>query len=262
MILDRILATKKNEVAQLLARTSIAQMEREISAMQGCRGFVQALVERPKRSIGLIAEVKKASPSKGVIRADFEPVQLALAYERAGADCLSVLTDEQYFQGSNDYLRAIREAVNLPLLRKEFIVDESQILEARIIGADAILLIAAALSTKQMHDFHQLAVDLGMDVLVEVHNREELERALEVDLHLLGINNRNLHTFATDIRTTEELLAHIPATIPVVSESGIATAAEVAYLQDVGSRALLIGETFMRHADVEAGVYQLMGSLP
>jgi indole-3-glycerol phosphate synthase len=261
MILERILATKHQEVKRLLESTSNAHMEKQISNMYPCRGFVSTLIESPNRSIGLIAEVKKASPSKGVIRNDFEPVPLAAAYERAGADCLSVLTDEQYFQGSNDFLQAISKTIKLPILRKDFIVSESQILQARCIGADAVLLIAAALTTKQMRDFHRLAQDVGLDVLVEVHDREELERALEVELHLLGINNRNLHTFATDLHTTEQLLAHIPKNIPVVSESGIASASDVEYLRTIGARALLIGETFMRQADVEAGVHSLMGPL-
>jgi indole-3-glycerol phosphate synthase len=241
--------------------TTIAEMERKIAQMVDCRGFAKRLLHHSNRQIGLIAEVKKASPSKGVIRSDFEPCELAKAYEKAGADCLSVLTDTQYFQGSNDFLKAIREVVSLPLLRKEFIIHESQIYEARVIGADAILLIAAALDDRQMRDFHQLAVDLGMDVLVEVHDREELERALQLDIHLLGINNRNLKTFVTDLRTTEQLLRYIPSHIPVVSESGITSADDVEQLQKMGARALLIGETFMRQDDVEQSVHQLMGRL-
>jgi indole-3-glycerol phosphate synthase len=258
MILERILKTKESEVSALKARTSASELERQIATLAPCLGFKDCLLSRPKRKIGLIAEVKKASPSKGIIRADFSPVTLAQTYEQAGADCLSVLTDEQYFQGSNEYLKAIREHVQIPILRKEFIVDELQILEARTIGADAILLIAAALTTKQMREFHQLAVDVGMDVLVEVHDREELERALELELHLLGINNRNLKTFVTDLRVTEQLMQYIPENIAVVSESGIASADDVRYLQQIGSKALLIGETFMRQADVGLAVQQLM----
>lgn len=259
LILDRILATKHTEVEQLLAHTSIAALERIIAGLPPCLGFTRALLQHPRRAIGLIAEVKKASPSKGVIRADFDPVTLAEAYERAGADCLSVLTDQPYFQGSNEYLKTVRKQVALPILRKEFIVHESQIYEARAIGADAILLIAAALSTKQMKEFYQLAVDLGMDVLVEVHDREETERALELELPMIGINNRNLKTFVTDLQVTEDLMKYIPSTVAVVSESGIGSAGDVTYLQSVGARALLIGETFMRRSDVEQAVVQLLG---
>jgi indole-3-glycerol phosphate synthase len=258
MILERILATKDEEVRALRARTTSAQLERQIASMAPCKGFRAALLERPHRQIGLIAEVKKASPSKGIIRADFDPVALAKAYEFAKADCLSVLTDERYFQGSNHFLQTIREQVDLPILRKEFIVDEMQILEARVIGADAILLIAAALSKQQMRVFQQLARDIGMDVLVEVHDQYELHQALDMEAQLLGINNRNLKTFVTDIRLTEQLMTDIPADTPVVSESGIASTEDVAYLHTIGAKALLIGETFMRQADVALAVNQLM----
>ena len=261
MILERILATKKLETERLLTQTTISAMEKQIADMPACHGFIQRLTVTPRRSLGLIAEVKKASPSKGVIRADFHPLLLAQAYERAGADCLSVLTDESYFQGHNDFLRSIREQVELPILRKDFTVHESQIYEARCIGADSILLIAAALSARQMRDFHQRANDIGLDVLVVVHNRPELEAALELDVKLLGINNRDLHTFVTDLNVTEQLLAHIPTSIAVVSESGIRNAEDALYLKDVGARALLIGETFMRQADVEQAVLELMAPL-
>lgn len=185
---------------------------------------------------------------------------LAEAYERAGADCISVLTDVDYFQGSNEYLKAVRKAVNVPLLRKDFTIDPKQIYEARLIGADAILLIAAILTTDQMKQYLKLAKDLGLDALVEVHDREELERALELDTQLIGINNRNLKTFVTDLGTTEELIQFIPAGKTVVSESGISTVKDMTYLQQVGAQAVLIGEHFMRQPIVEQAVHDLMGT--
>lgn len=259
MFLDRIVTTKLQEVAALKEGLSIQGAEKQISQLPACRGFEKALTERKKRDLGLIAEVKKASPSKGLIREDFHPVGLAEAYERAGADCISVLTDVQYFQGSNDYLKAVRQAVQVPIIRKDFTIDELQIYEARLIGADAILLIAAILTTDQMKSYLGLAADLGMDALVEVHDRAELERALELDTQLIGINNRNLHTFVTDLRTTEELIRHIPAGKTVVSESAISSVQDVAYLRSVGAHAMLIGEHFMRQPIVEQAVYDLVG---
>jgi len=259
MFLDKIVATKLAEVAAMKISFSIGDAERRIADMAACRGFERALTAGKRRELGLIAEVKKASPSKGLIRADFEPVALAQEYERAGADCISVLTDVSYFQGSNAYLQAVREAVNVPLLRKDFTIDERQIYEARLLGADAILLIAAILTTPQMQRFLELAKSLGMDALVEVHDREELERALELDTQMIGVNNRNLQTFVTDLRTTEALIEHIPAGITVVSESGIATTDDIEYLEDIGAKAVLIGEHFMRQPVVEQAVYDLMG---
>lgn len=196
-----------------------------------------------------------------MIREDFDPVLLASSYQRAGADCISVLTDVDYFQGSNEYLKAVRQAVGVPLLRKDFTIDPKQIYEARLIGADAILLIAAILTTEQMKQYLSLAGDLGLDALVEVHDREELERALELDTQLIGINNRNLKTFVTDLKTTEELIQFIPAGKTIVSESGISTVQDMAYLQQIGSQAVLIGEHFMRQPVVEKAVHDLMGPI-
>lgn len=259
MFLDKIVATKRAEV-EAMSSFSIKEAEKLISNLPLCLGFEQALTTRKNRAMGLIAEVKKASPSKGLIRDDFEPVLLAEAYERAGADCISVLTDVDYFQGSNEYLKAVRKAVNVPLLRKDFTIDPKQIYEARLIGADAILLIAAILTTDQMKQYLKLAGDLGLDALVEVHDREELERALELDTQLIGINNRNLKTFVTDLGTTEELIQFIPEGKTVVSESGISTVKDMAYLQQVGAQAVLIGEHFMRQPIVEQAVHDLMGT--
>ncbi|NEW06069.1 indole-3-glycerol phosphate synthase TrpC [Paenibacillus sp. SYP-B3998] len=259
MFLDKIVATKLAEV-EAMSGFSIKDVEKRIAELPPCLGFQQALTARKNRTMGLIAEVKKASPSKGLIRADFDPVQLAKSYERAGADCISVLTDVQYFQGSNDYLSAVRKAVHVPLLRKDFTIDVKQIYEARLIGADAILLIAAILTTPQMKQFLALANDLGLDALVEVHDREELERSLELDTQLIGINNRNLKTFVTDLHTTEELIQYMPTGKTVVSESGISSVQDMGYLQQIGSQAVLIGEHFMRQPVVEEAVYDLMGA--
>jgi indole-3-glycerol phosphate synthase len=260
MFLDKIVATKRVEI-EAMSNFSIAEAEKLIAQLPPCLGFEQALTTRKNRSVGLIAEVKKASPSKGLIREDFDPVGLAQAYERAGADCISVLTDVSYFQGSNDYLQAVRKAVNVPLLRKDFTIDPKQIYEARLLGADAILLIAAILTTAQMKEYLALAKDLGLDALVEVHDREELERALELDTQLIGINNRNLHTFVTDLGTTEALIKAMPSGKTIVSESGISSVADMAYVQQVGAHAVLIGEHFMRQPVVEQAVHQLMGEL-
>jgi indole-3-glycerol phosphate synthase len=260
MFLDKIVATKQQEVAALKSRISLAEMEKGIAALPACLGFERALSAGRNRSIGLIAEVKKASPSKGLIRSDFDPVLLAKAYEAAGTDCISVLTDVDYFQGSNDYLTQVRGAVGVPILRKDFTIDLHQIYEARLIGADAILLIAAILTTEQMKQFSAAAKSLGLDVLIEVHDKEELDRVLELDNPtLIGINNRNLKTFVTDLKTTEELIAHMPKGVTVVSESGISRPSEIEYLQSIGAEAVLIGEHFMRQPVVEQAVHDLLG---
>jgi indole-3-glycerol phosphate synthase len=259
MFLDKIVETKKQEVARLQEQLTIAEMEKRITALPPCLGFERALTTGRNRMMGLIAEVKKASPSKGLIRSDFEPVSLAKSYADAGADCISVLTDASYFQGSNDYLQAVRAAVGVPILRKDFTIDMHQIYEARMIGADAILLIAAILTTEQMRHFSQEARAIGLDVLIEVHDKEELDRVLKLSPTLIGINNRNLKTFVTDLKTTEELIAYIPKEVTVVSESGISKPSELTYLQSVGAGALLIGEHFMRQPVVEQAVYDLMG---
>ncbi|MNZ95085.1 Indole-3-glycerol phosphate synthase [compost metagenome] len=263
MFLDKIVATKRLEVEDLAARFQLAEAEKQIAGMPACRGFEQALSAGGRnRGMGLIAEVKKASPSKGLIRADFEPIKLAAAYEAAGADCISVLTDRDYFQGSNEFLTAVHNTVKLPLLRKEFIIDARQIYEARLIGADAILLIAAILTPEQLGEFHDLAKALGMDVLVEVHDRKELEDVLSLDkATLIGINNRNLKTFVTDLKTTEELIGLIPKHATIISESGIAGKSDMDYLQSVGAHGLLIGEYFMRQDDVIEAVNGLMGAV-
>ncbi|OKP93620.1 indole-3-glycerol phosphate synthase TrpC [Paenibacillus sp. P46E] len=267
MYLERIVATKYKEVEALSKTFSIEEAKGQIAVLPPTRGFRNALTKSRNRSMGLIAEVKKASPSKGLIRADFDPVSIAKGYAAGGADCLSVLTDKDYFQGSSSYLQQIREAVNLPLLRKDFIIDERQIYEARLLGADAILLIAAILTPEQLTSFTDTAAELGLDILIEVHDRSELETVLatgKIDHPgvLLGINNRNLRTFETALATTAELTALLPVSVPVISESGIAGPADIDYLKTTGAIGVLVGEYLMRKPDVEQAVHELLGSLP
>lgn len=236
-----------------------------IARRDDARGFAAALRSPKRGSVGLIAEVKKASPSAGVLRPDFDPVQIARDYEAAGADCLSVLTDEKYFQGSLSYLRAIRAAVRLPLLRKDFMIDERQILEAIEWGADAILLIVAILNDAELRRFHALGRAAGLDVLVEVHDEHELQRALAADVELLGVNNRDLKSFRVDLGTTERLARQTQSAVAgrppplLVAESGIHTRADVDRVARCGASAVLVGESLMRHADLPAKVRELMG---
>ena len=249
-ILDRIIATKREEVAAVLATTPLAEVAAAAAAQPAPRDFVGAIRKR----IGcgqpaIIAEIKKASPSKGVIRRDFRPAEIARSYEQHGAACLSVLTDRQYFQGAPEYLAAARAACGLPVLRKDFIVDRYQVAEARAMGADCILLIAAALTVPQMQELEAQAHGYGMAVLVEVHNGEELEAALQLETPLLGINNRNLRTFDVTLETTLGLLDRIPADRIVVSESGILAPEDVALMRASGVHAFLVGEAFMRAQD-------------
>ncbi|MGN7455788.1 indole-3-glycerol phosphate synthase TrpC [Paenibacillus pasadenensis] len=260
MFLDRIVHTKKSEVEALASRFSLSAYEKEISGMEPCRGFIGAVTARRRRDVGLIAEVKKASPSKGLIRADFNPVELAKTYEQAGADCISVLTDRDYFQGASEYLASIRAAVSLPLLRKDFLIDYRQVYEARVIGADAVLLIAAILDRPRLKELHEIAESLGMDVLVEVHDERELDGVLDAGIaKLVGINNRNLHTFETSLETTERLMRMVPAGLPVISESSISAPEDVAYVRSAGAAGVLVGEHFMRQPDPAEAVERLLG---
>ena len=259
-ILDTIVAQKRLEVAQLPERILAAGDLRDAMLEHGeRRDFFAALAQPRVGDIGLIAEVKKASPSKGVICPDFDPVRIAKEYEAAGASCLSVLTDEKFFQGSLDYLRAIRQAVKLPLLRKDFIIDERQILEAIEWGADAILLIVAILDDARLKRFHDLAVEAGLAVLVEVHDEEEMDRALAIGAPLIGVNNRNLKDFVVDLAVTERLAAKVTKDHLLVAESGIFTRADVERLKACGSRAILVGESLMRSGNIGAAVGQLIG---
>ncbi|PKO34182.1 MAG: indole-3-glycerol phosphate synthase TrpC [Betaproteobacteria bacterium HGW-Betaproteobacteria-7] len=249
-ILNKIIATKRLEIAAALAVKSLAQVETEAATQPAPRDFVGAI--RAKLAVGrpaVIAEIKKASPSKGVIRADFRPADIACSYAEHGAACLSVLTDRDYFQGCPEYLQAARAACTLPVLRKDFMVDRYQIAEARAMGADAILLIAAALSLGEMRELEAIAHGYGMAVLVEVHNGEELDAALQLQTPLVGINNRNLRTFEVTLQTTLGLLERIPAERIVVTESGILAPADVALMRDHRVGSFLVGEAFMRAAE-------------
>lgn len=246
-ILRKILARKRQEVAERSARHSLADLESRSAQQQAPRGFINALRQRVAAGEpAVIAEVKKASPSKGVIRENFQPDAIARSYQAGGAACLSVLTDVDFFQGSDDYLQLARDACELPVLRKDFTVDPFQVVEARAIGADAVLLIAAALDDQQMRELADTAAEVGVDVLVEVHDRAELDRALLLSTPLLGINNRDLHTFDMSLQTTLDLLPHIPSDKVVVTESGIHTAQDVGLMREHGVHTFLVGEAFMR----------------
>ena len=249
-ILRKILARKAEEVAARRTRVSLQALKERLPAAPAVRGFVGAIEQCLKAGrAAVIAEIKKASPSKGLLRADFRPAEIAASYERGGATCLSVLTDVDFFQGADEYLQQARAACALPVLRKDFMLDPYQVVEARVLGADCILLIVAILDDTQLHDLAGLARDLGMDILVEVHDVDELVRALTLATPLIGINNRNLHTFETRLDTTLDLLAQIPANRIVVTESGIHTPADVARMRAHGVHAFLVGEAFMRADD-------------
>ena len=257
-VLQTILARKAVEIAERSAQRPLEAVREAALAQPEARGFAQAL--RAKRALDLpavIAEVKKASPSKGLIRPDFDPAAIARSYEAGGAACLSVLTDIDYFQGSDAYLQQARAACALPVLRKDFTIDEYQVYEARALGADCILLIVAALDDRRMAELTVLALDLGMDVLVEVHDLDELERALQVPAPLLGINNRNLRTFDVSLDTTLALRDAVPGDRILVTESGISTRADVAKMREAGVHAFLVGEALMRHRDPGAALREL-----
>ncbi|HTR43578.1 MAG TPA: indole-3-glycerol phosphate synthase TrpC [Pseudomonadales bacterium] len=261
-ILDKIVEEKKREISKLPARIIAAGDLRDALLEHGeRRDFTRAILDgtRTTQHVALIAEVKKASPSAGVICQDFDPVRIAKEYEAAGASCLSVLTDEKFFQGSLDYLHQIRQAVKLPLLRKDFIIDERQILEAIEWGADAILLIVSILSDEQLRKFHSLAMDAGLAVLVEVHDATEMERALKIGAELIGVNNRDLKTFKVDLATTENLAAKLGQGKILVAESGIHTRADVERLKKCGASAILVGESLLRGGDIKTKIHELIG---
>ncbi len=259
MILDEILKHKSLEVQAAKQVLPLTELKARLSDGGIIRPFTEALRSHGKDGTAVIAEVKKGSPSKGIIRSDFDPLDIARCYSRAGAACLSVLTDERFFHGRLEYLTAIRQEVDLPLLRKEFIVDPYQVYEARVFGADAVLLIAAALEDEVLSDLAGLAGELQMDVLLEVHDEEELERALRVSTPMLGINNRNLKTFHTDLAVTERLLPLIPTDRLVVAESGIRTRQDICRLQKAGAGAFLIGESLVREEDIVGKLSLLLG---
>jgi indole-3-glycerol phosphate synthase len=259
-VLKKIITYKKEELAATKSRVPFRELKPRLTDLSATRGFLKAL--RTTSDAGrtaIIAEVKKGSPSKGVIRADFDPAAIADTYAANGAACLSILTDEHFFLGNLDYLSGIRNVVDIPLLRKDFIFETYQIYEARAAGADAVLLIAAMLDLSALRDFSALARELGLDVLLEVHDENELETALCTDCRLIGINNRNLHTFVTDLGTTERLLRLIPQDRFTVSESGINTRDDIVRLRQAGTGAFLIGESLMREADIGAKLRELLG---
>ena len=259
-VLKKIIARKREEVAERRGRVTIAELRGLVAAQTPARGFVSA-VERQIADgrAAVIAEIKKASPSKGVICEHFDPVAIAQSYQAGGAACLSVLTDVDFFQGADQYLVAARAAVDLPVLRKDFTIDPYQVVEARALGADCVLLIVAALSDQQLADLNGMAGEVGLDVLVEVHDAEELQRALALDNRLIGINNRDLHTFDTTLDTTFNLLDQIPADRIVVTESGIHSSDDVAAMRARKVNAFLVGEAFMRADQPGAKLAELFG---
>lgn len=257
-VLKTILKRKAEEVAERSSKISLRRLSQQAAASPEPVGFTEAIDARMVfQQPAIIAEIKRASPSKGVIREQFYPAEIAESYERGGATCLSVLTDEYFFHGSDKYLQQVRAACMLPILRKDFVIDPYQIYESRAIGADCILLIVAALGDAKLHELASLAGHLGMDILVEVHNEEELRRALPLNTRLIGINNRDLRTFKTDINTTLRLIPLIPKRHIIVSESGINTSKEVATLRKSGVHAFLIGEAFMRAEDPGSALEEL-----
>lgn len=254
--MDEILEEKRREVDKTKEELPLTKLMEGLKEISPRRDF-KASIGEPGR-VNLIAEVKKASPSRGVIREDFDPVGIARIYEESGADALSILTDEPFFQGKLSYLDDVRKATTLPILRKDFIIDEYQIYQSALFGADAILLLSGILSKDEMERFLSLAAGLGLDCLVEAHTEEELEKALEVDPPIIGINNRNLRTFKVDLGTTQRLIGMIPKDKVIVSESGIRSHEDVERLKNLGVGAVLIGETFMESADIGAKVREVM----
>ena len=258
--LNKINETKQGEVAALKQQISLSELMDSAKKADAPRGFISALQTASDSGYGLIAELKKASPSKGLIRADFNPPILAKAYEDGGASCLSVLTDRTYFQGDNDYLKAARQAVSLPVLRKDFMIDPIQIIESRALGADCILLIMASLSLAQAQELEDTAREYGMDVLIEVHDAKELETACQLKSPLMGINNRNLKTMEISLEVGKALLPLLPGDRIAVAESGLFTPADLANMAGAGARCFLIGESLMRADDVQGATADILAN--
>jgi len=256
-VLAKIVEQKWKDIAAARAAVPESRLQEQLSAAPPVRDFAAAL--REGSGTRVIAEVKKASPSAGLIRADFEPVEIAQTYERHGAACISVLTDESFFQGRLDYLRRVRAAVSIPVLRKDFILDRYQVLEARAAGADCILLIAECLDDCRLRDLYFFAAELGMESLIEIYDPENLDRVLKLEPALLGINNRDLRTFVTDLGHSLRLREQVPQSCVLISESGIHTRADVERLEQAGIRAILVGETLMRSSDIGAKLDELRG---
>jgi len=258
MILDKIIQQKKQEITQLKESISLEKLKDKALSFSGRRSFKQAISKDSR--INLIAEIKKASPSKGMLKEDFNPVKIAEAYEASGASCLSILTDKKFFQGDISYLQEVRDAVKLPILRKDFIIDKYQVYESICSGADAVLLIAQVLTSDSFKELLGICTELKIDALCEVHNQEDLDKVLTLDCEIIGINNRNLQTFDEDLKVTEKLIKRIPKEKLVVSESAIKSNKDVRYLESLGCSTVLIGETFMRADDIKAKVVEVMGN--
>lgn len=257
-ILDKIVEKKRQELAELQSQTPISELEKRLAEAPPTRGFRNALMQN--KGVAIIAEVKKASPSAGIIREDFDPVQIAQIYEQHGASCISVLTDKPFFQGDLQYLKAVRDSVSIPCLRKDFILDRYQIIEARLAGADAVLLIAEILDEATLPMLLREIEALGMDALVELYDAENLQRVLDSGATLVGINNRNLRTFDTSLEHTLTLSEHMPNNVCLVSESGIRTFADIQRLEQGGAKAVLVGETLMRAEDIGGKLQSLLSS--
>ena len=257
-ILENIIEFKKREIFELKKNYSVSDFNVSSNELEKPRGFINKLLFAEKNGFGLIAEIKKSSPSKGIIRKNFFPDKIALDYKESGASCLSVLTDGNFFGGNNEYLKKVKSIVDLPLLRKDFLIDEIQVYESRFIGADCILLIVACLNDEQLKDFYNLGKSLEMDVLVEVHNEEELERALILKPQMIGINNRNLKTMTVSLETSVNLLKNIPDNILVISESGFKAHNDLKFMQSFGIKSFLIGETFMKSENIKKSVKKIL----
>ena len=257
MILTKIIEEKKKEIEMSKEKLPLVALEKKLAVLPSGRSFYAAVSR--EHEINLIAEIKKASPSSGILREDFNPVKIAQIYRAYGAKAISVLTDEKFFNGKLEYLDAVRRSVYLPILRKDFIVDKYQLYESKFYGADAVLLISEILSRSELVNYLQICKDLAMDALIEIHGEEDLKKALSVDSRIIGINNRDLHTFKVNLETTSNLIGSIPKDKVIVSESGISTYEDVMFLKSIGVNAVLIGETFMRSEDIGPKVMEVMG---